>query len=114
MLETLREQVWQLHMELPKNNLVTWSLIPWSTFNCPLYVPSTDIPESLSNEVLLLSASVSSVHPGTSTPDWNTFEKFSTMSSVVGLVSVRYGTVPPYTSRFILYCESSKSVTVEN
>ena len=25
MLENLREQLWQLHMELPKNNLVTWT-----------------------------------------------------------------------------------------
>ena len=25
MLETLREEIWQLHMELPKNNLVTWT-----------------------------------------------------------------------------------------
>lgn len=25
MLETLREQVWQLHLELPKNNLVKWT-----------------------------------------------------------------------------------------
>lgn len=25
MLETLREQLWQLHLELPKNNLVTWT-----------------------------------------------------------------------------------------
>jgi L-ribulose-5-phosphate 4-epimerase len=25
MLETLREQVWQLHLELPKNQLVTWT-----------------------------------------------------------------------------------------
>jgi L-ribulose-5-phosphate 4-epimerase len=24
-LESLREQVWQLHMELPRNNLVTWT-----------------------------------------------------------------------------------------
>jgi L-ribulose-5-phosphate 4-epimerase len=25
MLESLRETVWQLHLELPKNNLVTWT-----------------------------------------------------------------------------------------
>jgi L-ribulose-5-phosphate 4-epimerase len=25
LLESLREEVWQLHMELPKNNLVTWT-----------------------------------------------------------------------------------------
>jgi L-ribulose-5-phosphate 4-epimerase len=25
MLETLREELWRLHMELPKNNLVTWT-----------------------------------------------------------------------------------------
>ncbi len=25
MLESIREQVWQLHLELPKNNLVTWT-----------------------------------------------------------------------------------------
>jgi L-ribulose-5-phosphate 4-epimerase len=25
MLESLREQVWQLHLELPKNNLITWT-----------------------------------------------------------------------------------------
>jgi len=25
LLETLREEIWQLHMELPKNNLVTWT-----------------------------------------------------------------------------------------
>ena len=25
MLETLREQVWKLHLELPKNNLVMWT-----------------------------------------------------------------------------------------
>ena len=25
MLESLREELWQLHMELPKNNLVTWT-----------------------------------------------------------------------------------------
>jgi len=25
LLETLREQVWQLHLELPKNDLVTWT-----------------------------------------------------------------------------------------
>lgn len=25
MLETLREQLWRLHLELPKNNLVTWT-----------------------------------------------------------------------------------------
>jgi L-ribulose-5-phosphate 4-epimerase len=25
MLETLRQKVWQLHLELPKNNLVTWT-----------------------------------------------------------------------------------------
>jgi L-ribulose-5-phosphate 4-epimerase len=25
LLEALREEVWQLHMELPKNNLVTWT-----------------------------------------------------------------------------------------
>jgi L-ribulose-5-phosphate 4-epimerase len=25
MLENLREQLWQLHLELPKNNLVTWT-----------------------------------------------------------------------------------------
>ena len=25
MLETLREELWQLHMELPKSNLVAWT-----------------------------------------------------------------------------------------
>ena len=25
MLETLREQVWKLHLELPKNDLVKWT-----------------------------------------------------------------------------------------
>lgn len=25
MLESLREEIWQLHLELPKNNLVTWT-----------------------------------------------------------------------------------------
>ena len=25
MLESLREQVWKLHLELPKNGLVTWT-----------------------------------------------------------------------------------------
>ncbi len=25
MLESLREELWRLHMELPKNNLVTWT-----------------------------------------------------------------------------------------
>src|SRR5512137_254179 len=25
MLEALREELWRLHMELPKNNLVTWT-----------------------------------------------------------------------------------------